>query len=92
MESFSGIKEDSAIDYTTAAEIKVFQQALKTAVKQPGIVNIIDPPYKVNIGEESYFLWVSETSGIIMNIKDTHTIYSLTEKSTREVYETVMMN
>lgn len=45
--------------------------------------------YQFSIGEESYFLWITEESATIMNTKDTHTIYTLSSSSIKEVYEFV---
>ncbi|WP_078427473.1 hypothetical protein [Alkalihalobacterium alkalinitrilicum] len=90
MENFSAVKEETATDFNMKEEIEVFQKAFNSAVKQSGIVNMADPNYKVNLGEKSYFIWISEGSGTIMNTKDTHTIYSLTNKSAEEVYELIV--
>ncbi|WNF38774.1 hypothetical protein RJD24_10270 [Bacillaceae bacterium IKA-2] len=92
MENFSVVKEETAIGLTTKKEIEVFQNAFSSAVKQSGVVDMVDPNFKVDLGEETYFLWISEGSGTVMNTKDTHTIYSLSKKSATEVYETVMIN
>ena len=48
-----------------------------------------DPQYKVELGEETYFLWIHEESGTIMNTKDTHTIYSLSDPSVKKVSELI---
>jgi hypothetical protein len=67
--------------------IDMIQEAVDNAEKQPGIVDMADPEYKIEIGEEIYFLWVDEKSGTIMNTEDTHTIYSLSENSIKQVNE-----
>ena len=53
------------------------------------IVNIVDPQYKVELETEAYFLWVSENHGTIMNVKDTHTIYTIPETNASEVYKAI---
>lgn len=92
MESFSVVKEETAVDLITKEEIEVFQGAFSNAVKQSGVADMVDPNFKVDLGEEIYFLWINDGSGTIMNTEDTHTIYSLSEKSAKEVYETIMIN
>jgi uncharacterized protein YcfL len=67
--------------------IEMIKEAIDNAVKQPGIVNMTDTEFKIEIGEETYFLWVDEKSGTIMNTEDTHTIYSLAESSIKQVNE-----
>lgn len=49
-----------------------------------------DPEFKIESGKESYFLWISEDSGTIMNAKDTHIIYSLSESSIKQVNELIL--
>lgn len=71
-------------------EIDIFKGAVSNSKKEPGIVNMAEKPqYQFSIGEETYFLWVTEESGTIMNTKDTHTIYTLPNSSAKEVYEFV---
>jgi hypothetical protein len=72
--------------------IEMINEAVDNAEKQPGIVNMADPEFKIEIGEDTYFLWVDEKSGTIMNTEDTHTIYSLSEKSIKQVNELFCIN
>ena len=81
MESFSEVKEGSIATFTGKNEIKQFKKAFSSAKKQPGIVDMADPQYKVELGEKSYFLWLSQEHGTIMNVEDTNTIYSLKDNS-----------
>lgn len=87
MKSFSEVYEKSLIVITDLQEIKSIEEAINNAEKEPGIVDMADPEYKIEIGKETYFLWISEVSGTIMNTEDTHTIYSLSEKSIKLVNE-----
>jgi hypothetical protein len=87
MESFSVIKKDSLISFTDSKVVSKIAKAFNTANKEPGIVDMADPDYKVEFGEESYFLWISEEHGTIMNLKDTHTIYTLSKSSAKTINE-----
>jgi len=87
MESFSDIKKDSLTSFTDSEVVNEFVKAFKKAKKMPGIVNIVDPEYKVEFGEESYFLWISNESGTIMNLKDSHIIYTLSKSSAKKINE-----
>ncbi|RIX59213.1 hypothetical protein D3P08_03385 [Paenibacillus nanensis] len=89
MESFQETKNDSLKEITDTTDISVIVSAFKLAVKNSGIADMADPHYKVELGTETYFLWIAENSGTIENIKDTHTTYSLSEKSAREIYQLV---
>lgn len=87
MESFSDIKRDSLISFTDSKVVNNFVKAFNDANKMPGIVDMADPKYKVELGEESYFLWIYEESGTIMNLKDTHTVYTLSKSSAKMINE-----
>ncbi|WP_318508791.1 hypothetical protein [Bacillus sp. T3] len=82
--------EENSVAFTDSLDIKIFTEAVKTAVEQPGIANMSDPMYKVTVGEESYFLWLINGDGTIMNTNDTHTIYSLLDPSTNAIDQLFM--
>lgn len=82
------MKNDSKkVTFKEKEAIRTIEEAIKGAEKQPGIVNMADPHFKMELGEETYFLWLNETSGTIMNANDTHTIYSLSKKSIIQLNE-----
>lgn len=87
MESFSVIKKDSLTSYTDSKAVSNLVKAFNKAKKEPGIVNMVDPEYKVEFGEESYYLWISKEQGTIMNLDDTHTIYTLSKNSANTIYK-----
>ncbi|RTQ90038.1 hypothetical protein [Lysinibacillus telephonicus] len=77
------------LELKKAEEIEVFEKALSDSKKEPGIVNMTNPQYQFSLGEDSFFLWINEKNGTIMNTNDTHTIYTLSSSSVKEVYEFV---
>jgi phosphotransferase system IIB component len=89
MKSFSKVNEKSLIVITDSEEINSIEEAFKSAEKVAGIVDVTDPQYQVEIGEKTYFLWLYEESGSIMDAKDTHTIYRLSNKSVKEINELI---
>ncbi|MED4456341.1 hypothetical protein [Metabacillus fastidiosus] len=90
-ESFSEseAEKSSLIEITDTKTINNLRKAFNSAKKQPGIVDMVSPEYKVNIGEKSYLLWISEKSGTIMDVEDTHTIYSLSNESIKSINELI---
>lgn len=68
-------------------EIEIFERAVSNSKKEPGIVNMANPEYQFRIDEDTYFLWITEESGTIMNTKDTHTIYTLSSSTVKEVFK-----
>ena len=90
MESFSVVKDDSLVEITDTEIINSFKKAFNAAKKQSGVVNMADPEYKVELGKETYYLWISEESGTIMNTKDTHSIYSLDRNSAKKINGAIM--
>lgn len=85
MESSSEVKEDSLITFTEEKVIKQFEKAFSSAKKQSGIVDVADPEYKVELDGKSYFLWLRQDGGTIMNVEDTNTVYSLQEKHAKSI-------
>ncbi|MBB6447854.1 DUF4362 domain-containing protein [Bacillus benzoevorans] len=70
--------------------IRTIEEAVKGAEKQPGIVNMADPQFKIVLGKDIYYLWITSsdgTVGTIMKAEDTHTIYLLSEQSTTQLNE-----
>ncbi|WP_404448640.1 hypothetical protein LG307_04825 [Sutcliffiella horikoshii] len=87
MESFSVVKVDSEKALTNQEDINIIQDAFLNASKEPGVADMSDPHYKLIVGANTYYLWFHESSGTIMNKKDTHVIYSLSEEAAQEVYK-----
>ena len=77
------------IDFEDTNEIAIFSTAVSDSIMEPGISTIVYPKYIFSLGEESYFLWMTEDDGYIMNTKDTYTIYSLSNTSFNKVKEIV---
>lgn len=77
------------LELKVTEEIDIFKRALSNSQKEPGIINMANPQYQFNVDEESFFLWITKESGTIMNTEDTHTIYSLSNSSVKEVFEFV---
>lgn len=76
--------------FTDENEVNLIMNAINGAEKQLGVVNMAPAPYRINIGDDSYFLWIysDESSiGTIMNSKDTNIIYTLSKSSTEKINE-----
>lgn len=87
MKNFSEVNEEWKIVITDKKEIDLFVTAFKSAKKEPGVVDMADPHYKVFLDEEAFFLWIAEDSGTIMNMADTHTIYTLSGSNFIKIYD-----
>ena len=88
-------KDPKQIVLTDKDTIKTIKKIIKGAIKQPGIVDMEDPQYKMNLGDEIYLLWLTKsggTMGTIMNGEDTHTIYTLSESLTKELNDILHEN
>ena len=80
------------LDLKGKYEIALFNTVVSDSTKEPGIGNVSNPQYQFSLGEESYLLWITVDNGTIMNVKDTHTIYSLSSSSIKEVNEFIEKN
>jgi len=87
MESFWKAKQDTKKTFTEQSIINDFTKAIKEAQKRDGIADVADPEYKIKLGADSYFLWLSEDSGMIMFTNDKDTRYKLTDESTAKLNE-----
>ncbi|RKD24559.1 hypothetical protein BEP19_09270 [Ammoniphilus oxalaticus] len=85
MSSFTEMKENSLITFTDKNIVNDFKKAFKDAKRLPGMVNVVDPQYRVELGSEAYFLWLNEADGMIMNVEETHTLHIISESSTAKI-------
>lgn len=81
MNDFNQEKENSLKTFNKTKEIKVFEEAFNQMKKRAGIVDIIEPEYKVEIGNKTYYIWLSEDVGTVIDAADTNTVYSLSKKT-----------
>ncbi|MFC7687092.1 hypothetical protein [Ureibacillus sp. GCM10028918] len=86
IETYSNTKMNN-LELKKTEEVEIFKKAVNESKKEPGIVNMTNAQYQFVLGEESFFLWIAEEAGTIMNTKDTHTIYTLSSSSVKEVYK-----
>lgn len=87
MESFSKEKQDTKMTFTEQSTIDDFTKAINEAQKRDGIADVAAPDYKIKVGTDAYFLWLSEDSGMIMYTNDKDTRYKLTDESTAKLNE-----
>lgn len=87
MQTFEDVKDIPVRTFTKRNEILVFEKAIQRAKKQRGIVDMADPQYKVALGGKSFFLWVSPKHATIMDVENTHTIYSVSSRSSKNLNE-----
>lgn len=77
------------INLNETNKISIFRRVVSDSTKQQSISYIIQPKYTFKLDNESYFLWITEDEGYIMNIKDTFAIYKLSKSSLKEVKEVI---
>lgn len=58
------------------------------AEPMPGAVKMTFPPYKVKLATSEYYLWINEKkNGSIVNLDNTHTMYTLSKSATYKLRE-----
>ncbi|KTD86760.1 hypothetical protein [Paenibacillus etheri] len=78
-------------EYTDHETIEIFVRAIKNAVQIPGELNTATPNYDIVLisdnNKYAFHLWINETSeqGMLMNVNETSTGYTLTKESTAEL-------
>ncbi|WP_128895421.1 hypothetical protein [Longirhabdus pacifica] len=85
---------DFFISYDQTEVLEAFQNIFSNAVKEPGIVNIADPEFYLEIifadeTKQKFYLWLGEEGEIstLMNVEDTHTIYTVPAEMTSQLRE-----
>lgn len=89
--SHGSVNPEVTVEYADNETIEIIVRAIHTAVQMPGILNTAIPDYDIVIAsgnkEYAYHLWINETSeqAMLMDVKETHTGYTLTKESTAEM-------
>ena len=93
---FGKINPDFIKKYQDEESLTLFQQAIATAVKDEGIVNMASPEYDVQIVDKAgnkygYHLWLGDKgqNSSLMHVEDTHTIYTISEDFTGKLISLV---
>ncbi|WP_445480630.1 hypothetical protein ACULLL_10975 [Lysinibacillus irui] len=86
---FGQVNTDFMVIYEDEKSLHLFQQAISTAVKNEGVVDMALPEYDIQLldtagNKYGYHLWLGENgqSSVLMNTKDTHTIYTVSKDYT----------
>ncbi|MBY3620881.1 hypothetical protein HGO21_15110 [Acinetobacter sp. CUI P1] len=84
-------------EYIDHESIETFVRAIRTAVQIPGELNTATPNYDIvlisNNNKYAFHLWINETSeqGMLMNVNETSTGYTLTMESTVELKKLIFL-
>lgn len=91
---FGKVNADSPAVYEDQETLDLFKSVVTNAVKQDGIVDVAEPEFELNVifadgNKENYYLWVGEKGqkSALMHVKNTHTIYALSEEITDQLVE-----
>ena len=89
---FNKVNTDFFKECTDEESLTLFQQAITTAVKNEGIVNMATPEYDVQVVDTAgnkygYHLWLGDKdqNSSLMHVKDTHSIYTISEDFTEKL-------
>ncbi|MDW7650303.1 MAG: hypothetical protein SCK29_08910 [Bacillota bacterium] len=80
--------------FTEQDEIQPIVKAIETSTKIDGILDVTAPSfglklYDTNDAVKTYYLWVGQDTrynGMIMDVEDTHTGYTLTEEAAEMLF------
>ena len=93
-DGFSSFQEDDIVTFDESEAIQVFEDMLRNAEQQPGIVNMATPEYDVEVnyqGEkvDRYYVWLGDLGmpTSIMDVTDTHTVYLVPADMTNRLIE-----
>lgn len=86
VERFGEVRESTRTEVTDAQTIELFADAISRADKLQGVADVIDPDFQVDFGGKTFYLWISEDQGSVMDESDTHALYTLKEKDAEALY------
>lgn len=91
VQTFNEVKEETLVAFSDTASIRAFHQAVMTAKQLAGVVDMDNPHYLFEINGQKYYLWLTfqHNTGSIMNVEDTHTLYTLSRESGRQLVSIV---
>ncbi|HZK46976.1 MAG TPA: hypothetical protein VFC64_03465 [Atopostipes sp.] len=82
--------------YEDEEVLETFQNIFTSAVKQEGIVDIAEPEFDLEViykegNKQEYHLWLGEKDeqSTLMQVEDTHTIYTISEEATNQLIDLV---
>ncbi|WP_053362536.1 hypothetical protein [Bacillus sp. FJAT-27251] len=94
--SISKTKGSNEMDFDDEETLKVFQDIFSSAEREPGIVDIADPEFYMDVfygndNHQSLYLWIGKKGqrSTIMKTEDTHTIYTVSNDMTDKLIEIV---
>lgn len=86
------INTDFFTVYEDEEVLETFQNIFTSAVKQEGIVDIAEPEFDLEViykegNKQEYHLWLGEKDeqSTLMQVEDTHTIYTISEEATNQL-------
>lgn len=86
---FGSVNTHFIKEYEDEEFLEIFHGAITTAVRNEGIVDMAAPEFDLQVvdtagNKHGYHLWLGQTgqNSTLMDVKDTHTIYSISEDFT----------
>ena len=93
---FGRVNTDFFKGYEDKETLDKIKKALSNAVKAEGVVDMAEPEFDLKVvdtagNEQGYHLWVGEKGQVstLMNVEDTHTIYTIPEELTSQFIDWV---
>jgi len=93
---FGKINSDFFAVFNDEETLKTFRSLISSAVKEEGIVDMIEPEFDLEVIYENenlqqFHLWVGEKGqrSTLMKIDNTHTIYTVSEEMTNKLIDLV---
>ena len=92
----SKTKGSNEITFDDKESLKAFKDIFSSAVKEPGIVNMANPEFYMDVvhdknNQQSLFLWIGEKGqkSTFMKAEDSNTIYTVPEEMTDKLIELI---
>ncbi|CAG9620319.1 hypothetical protein [Sutcliffiella rhizosphaerae] len=91
---FSNFNTEFFITYEDENSLAFFEQLFTHAKKEQGVADMADPEYDMEVlysngDRHTYYLWAGSpgNQSVLMQLKDTHTIYTTSTEQTLQLLE-----
>ncbi|WP_143469686.1 hypothetical protein [Lentibacillus sediminis] len=93
---FGEVNTDFFAVWDDEETLVVFENVISNAEKEPGVVNMIEPDFDLEItyadgSTQGYHLWANKEGqkSTLMNVEDTNTIYTVPEVVTNQLIDVI---
>ncbi|MFL1674886.1 permease [Paenibacillus dendritiformis] len=85
----SGAEDRLLVVLTEPTHLRIIDEAISSARPIEGVAKVAQPHFRIHYNNTNYYVWLSkdEQYGAFMNADQSHTLYSLSDRSINQLQE-----